>query len=190
MASCSGRLLRARSHQGPSSDDYAEVGSLGADSCFEARAQSDVVSEIAIRQRQLLELYQYLFQDCGSGTHNLDCAARAAFEDKPMAFQKKCDARMGGQPTSSGALCRFSKRKVEKLTRHAYAYEHLAWLLKMARGNCEVTPYACVNQADLCLDAVNINFCFRECLRTGNMGHMMKAPPVVPTNPPATGLGL
>lgn len=155
------------------SDDYAEVGTVESDPCFEARVQNGVVQDFAHREKVLFGLYKKVYKECGSGKYNLNCVVETFFADRPRTFLKNCMKRRGPEPVASGAVCRFAKVKVLKLEQFSYQWGHVAWIMDQAEENCEIVPFPCVYRIRECMDAPDINWCFRECIRNGNMKHAL-----------------
>jgi len=177
------KLFSHKIQRGPSHDDYAGVGSSGADPCFEAQIQNEVIQETAALEMKLYKTYKKIWEECGSGIHNLDCVTETFFAKEPAEFLKACTKSRGPTPTLAGAVCRFSKVKNDKLAWFSYRWGHIAWIVKQAADplHCNDTPFICIAMIDQCLMADDINFCYRECLRTGNMQHQLKPPPKVET---------
>lgn len=164
----------------PVLDDFSELGSDEPEACFEAKHQYTAISESAAKQKQLLDVFQQIYDNCASGYFNLWCVAHTAGADDPSAFLDDCDAKRGPDPLNSGAVCRYAKNKRDDITPVRNKYVSLAWILQMAETNCQVVPYECVAMADLCLEEPDMHFCFRECVRTGQMLHAMRAPAAQP----------
>eukprot|EP00397_Hematodinium_sp_SG-2012_P055160 GEMP01067103.1.p1 GENE.GEMP01067103.1~~GEMP01067103.1.p1 ORF type:complete len:173 (-),score=25.56 GEMP01067103.1:676-1194(-) len=157
------------------SNDFAYVGSASSDPCFEAKIQSKLIQEWATTERALFDAYKWVLADCGSGKFHMDCVVEAFYEKEPTDFLKLCLQERGPQPVNSAAVCRYAKQKVEKLTHFAHAWGHIAWIMKQVHDNCKKVPYQCITMANACLDAIDITFCFKHCLRTGNMPHQVQA---------------
>merc|ERR1740120_105323 len=101
------------------SGSRSPVGTLEGDACFEASAASSAASRSAARERSLLEVFDGVFKDCASGTHNLACVARALAAEGPGEYLEECDRRLGPQPTLSGAVCHYAQARLDELTTSA-----------------------------------------------------------------------
>lgn len=161
-------------------DDYAEVGSSENDVCQEARLQLDVITQTLTKEKKIRDTFEHIFQSCGTGRHNIECVSRAAYADDPEDYMDMCNARMGPQATASGAVCRFAKMTLDQYRKSAFSYNNLLKILKWSQDSCKGVPYACVANSDACLDAPDVQFCFLECIKKGNMAHQMLAQPQVP----------
>lgn len=157
----------------PKVDDYASVRVAG-DSCFEAKIQAEYIAEQKAVEEKLLAMYKDVYPQCAGGQIRLSCLTKAAFDPTPQVFLAQCN-KDGPSPyyQESGAVCRHSKAGLASKTKLVYEYTHLGWIMQQAVGSCEMTPIACVKLITSCLDARDINYCFRECIRTGNMRHAL-----------------
>lgn len=157
----------------PKTDDYASVRVAG-DSCFESKIQAAYITEETEKEKKLLAMYDVVYKTCAGGQTSLHCLTEAAFDANPATYLAHCN-HAGPRPYyhESGAVCRLSKSGFEQKTKQVYAYTHLGWIMNQIVGSCERTPIACVKLITACLDARDINFCFRECVRTGNMRHAL-----------------
>jgi len=161
-------------------NDYAEVGSTESDVCQESRLQLEVVTQTLVKERRLRRVFESIFQSCGTGKQNLQCVSRVAYEDNPEDYLEWCNLKMGPQSTASGAVCKFAKMNLDTHRKTSFGYKNLIKLLKWSQDSCRGIPYACVANADQCLDAQDVQFCFLECIKQGNMAHQMLTKPMIP----------
>lgn len=154
-------------------DDYAEVGSTEGDSCKEAKVQLEVSQQTVAHQKLVVEAFQTMFQQCGTGQYNLDCVARVAYSDRPEEYLEKCNSAMGPQATASGAVCRFAKEQLDYYRKSLLGMTNLVKVLKWSKDSCRSVPYECIASSDVCLKSQDIQFCFLECIKKGNMKHEM-----------------
>lgn len=160
-------------------------GSIAGDPCFEAHAESAALSKVARHKQAILDLYQAIFAECGSGIHNLVCVSKAQFAEKPGEWYALCLKEMGPQPAASESVCVVSRRVVGDLASLAERYAALSRMMDLQQTDCLTLPLACIFQADQCLDQPDMHYCFNQCLRTGSMDHAMSV-----AFGDATGLGL
>lgn len=171
-------LLR-REMRAPTPDPNQVKAEQPGGACFEAKVNADSVADQKAREEKLLALYKETYAKCGGGQISLMCLTEAAYDHEPEAYLEKCN-RAGYAPyyDQSGAVCRYSKAGMEAKTQLVYRYTHLQWLATQAVSSCARTPLACVMLLNSCLEATDMTFCFRECVRTGNMEHALE--PEVP----------
>ena len=151
-----------------------------ADACFEAPIVAKAASVAASDERGLLEVYTDVFNHCSSGRDHIECVT-GAFQleghNDGSKYLAECNTAHGGGPfpTQSGAVCRYAQTKVEKLTFYSAQWAALAAVLEQtaAGDNCEHTPFTCIMMADYCIETPSVEHCYRECLRSGNMRHVL-----------------
>jgi hypothetical protein len=158
------------------------VGSEMSDSCKEAKVQLEVASLTLVKHEKIVDTFNRVFEHCGTGKYNIECVSRAAYQDEPEDYLEWCDAKMGPQATASGAVCRFAKMTLDQYRVSALGYSNLVKILKWSQDSCRSVPYECIANSDQCLRAKDIQFCFLECVKKGNMKHQMLTKPE-PPNP-------
>lgn len=144
-----------------------------ADPCFDAKSKASFYREDAQRNAGLFDVYQNIFNECSSGAHHLVCVSRALYADNPREYLSTCDSKMGPDPIGSGAVCHFAQQRRDEFQKLATNFQALSAQMDVAFANCKTTPLACVALSDVCLEAPDVNQCFRECLKTGSMTHAM-----------------
>lgn len=142
-----------------------------ADPCFEARIQQGVITDFAVREQRLLEVYQRITHDCATGRYAMRCVTEVFFADDPDSFLTQCELQLGAEPANTYAVCDFAHRKVTKLDHAAKGWGTAKWIIDQVvmDGHCETVPYECIAMISHCLDTTSVRFCFNECLREGQM---------------------
>jgi len=150
----------------------------GADPCFEAQMQRDIIVENAAREKLLYRIFRGVTSDCATGRYSLTCVQTLEYEENPEEFLRSCQIRMGHEHMNIFATCEYAQIKEAHLKKASQAWGSLEWIIHQAVDHCEKVPYECVALIAHCLDAKSIRFCFNQCLRTGNMNARVGDPSI------------
>lgn len=156
-------------------DDFALVGADMTDACREAKWQKDAFRDFAAQERSLTSAMKLVHDTCGMGKWNMKCVQGSLnHPDRAVQALSDCQLKSPPEPTKAAAVCKFADLKLQTLKKYDFGWNKISWIMDQAAENCTVVPWQCVNMIEVCMDAKDHAYCFKECLRTGNYQHQVK----------------